>query len=124
MMHMHMSTKGGKMHMPMEDSKLKEIMRWIAKHPGKNLYQLPGDLKGMNRTTAMRKIKDQYRLIERDFLRMEKGKRNAEQLHLTFKGLLLSLDIEAIKPDEAASVRQESSIKEPYTLNPMMKEYS
>jgi len=114
-MHMHMCDKGRKMNMLKDDKTLRRIIQWIAENPGVNLYQTDytnKKLRGVNRTTAMRKIKNQYRLVEKGYLRMEKGKRKAEKYWLTFKGLIYAVKM-GINPNDAYDIRLKHEIELP-----------
>jgi hypothetical protein len=95
--------------MLVSDEKLNLILKYIAEHPGASLYDI-GDNSGVNRTTAMRKIKEEYKLVENEFLRFEKGKRCAEQYWLTLKGLYYSLGYSCISSSKARDIRLKNKI--------------
>jgi len=102
------------------DKALQKVVRYIAFNPGCSGYQI-GTRSGIDRIKAMRKI-SQYKLIEENILRTEKGKRKANLYYLTFKGVLFALNIGSIKPEEAALVRQKHNANPPSCSIPLVDE--
>lgn len=68
-----------------EDPVLSVIMKTIAKNPGASLYKIAKEAK-LDHVKVMRKI-SQYCLVSKEILRMEQGKRGAQNYWLTFRGL-------------------------------------
>jgi len=107
------------MHMfkEVDDLKFQKVFRTIAKNPGASFYGI-ADKSKINRTTVVRKVKEQYKLTEKGILRIDPGKRNAGNCWLTYKGLIYAVQIKAIKPEEAHNVRIKHKIEIPCIPEP------
>jgi hypothetical protein len=88
------------------DEHFRQIIRKVALSPGLSEYQIAQALK-INHVKVARKIR-QYELESKGFLKIRTGKRRAMQSFLTFKGLLYALNMKAVFPKEAATVRLNS----------------
>jgi hypothetical protein len=93
-----------------EDSKLGAVMKYIAYNPGKSLYDI-GQNSGVNYTTAVRKIKNQYKLINDGIIRIELGKREAEKCWLTLKGLFFVIVAKFVHRNRGRDVRLRHKIE-------------
>jgi hypothetical protein len=107
--------------MLVKDEKLTMILKYITENPGASLYDI-GKNSGVDRITAVRKIKNEHKLVENGFLRFEKGKRNAENYWITFKGLFFAVAFRSIELRNARDIRlknklQFSDIAAPFGMN-------
>ena len=95
------------------DRDLQDILHYIAKHPKSSEYMISKETH-INRIKVSRKIHDQYNLIERGILKLEKGKRNANLYSLkNFRSLHYCLHINAISEKEAYEIMKTNNISLP-----------
>jgi hypothetical protein len=79
-------------------STLDRILRRIVENPGINAYQIARISPRLDRITVMRHVR-RFRLVEKGYVRVEKGKRNAKCYFITLEGILCVLYGELSRTD-------------------------
>jgi hypothetical protein len=105
-----------------EDETLVRMLYCIGKNADISSYKI-ARLTGIARNVVVRKIK-QHALINEGILTQKEtstGKRKADLLSITFKGIIYALNIGAILPKAAATVRLRSAAEVSIMTDPMKR---
>jgi hypothetical protein len=104
--------------MLVKDEKMNIVLKYIAENPGSSLYNI-GENSGVGRITVVRKIKNEYKLVENGYLRFEKGERNAENYWVTLKGLFFAVASGNIEAKNARDIRLKNKLQFPNSPLPI-----